>query len=68
MKVREALNFEHSSEWIKAIKLEINSLVNDFKCLVPEEINLERDRDCIHATVDLKIKYIDETTIDKFKA
>jgi hypothetical protein len=68
MKVREALNLEHSSEWIKAIKLEINSLINDFECLVPEEINPDRDHDCIHATVDLKIKYIDETTIDKFKA
>jgi hypothetical protein len=68
MKVREALNSEHSSERIKAIKLEINSLINDFECLVPEEINPDRDHDCIHATVDLKIKYIDETTIDKFKA
>jgi hypothetical protein len=68
MKVREALNSEHSSEWIEAIKLEINSLINDFECLVPEEINPDRDHDCIHATVDLKIKYIDEIMIDKFKA
>jgi len=33
MKVKEALKSGYSSEWIKAINLEINSLINDFKCL-----------------------------------
>jgi hypothetical protein len=68
MKVKDALKSDHSSEWRKAIKLEINSLINDFECLVPEEIHPDRDYDCMHANVDLKIKYIDETMIDKFKA
>jgi hypothetical protein len=68
MKVKDALKSDHSSEWRKAIKFEINSLINDFECLVPEEIHPDRDYDCMHANVDLKIKYIDETMIDKFKA
>ena len=46
---------------------EVNSLLHVFKCLVPEEIDFSKDYDCIHAAVDLKIKYIDENTIDKFK-
>ncbi len=38
------------------------------RCLIPVEINYEKDYDCIHATIDLKVKYLDETTIDKYKA
>jgi hypothetical protein len=49
------------------MNVETNSLFDVFQCLVPEEIDYNKDYDCIHATVDLKIKYIDETTIDKFK-
>jgi len=55
-------------KWIEAINLEVKSLIDDFKCLVPEEIDYEKEYDCIHATIDLKIKYINEETIDKFKA
>jgi hypothetical protein len=29
---------------------------------------MKKDYDCIHATIDLKVKYLDETTIDKYKA
>jgi hypothetical protein len=68
LKVNEALKSSHANEWIQALKLEVNSLLHEFDCLVSEEIDYEKDYDCIHATVDLKIKYIDETTIDKFKA
>ena len=67
LKVSEALKSPHSTEWIKAMNVETNSLFHVFQCLVPEEIDYNKDYDCIHATVDLKIKYIDETTIDKFR-
>jgi hypothetical protein len=67
LKVGEALKSPHSGEWKKAMKIEVNSLLHIFKCLVPEEIDYNKDYDCIHAAVDLKIKYIDENTIDKFK-
>jgi len=68
LKVKDMLKLQHSAKWIEAINLEINSLINNFKCLVPEEINYKKDYDCIHATIDLKVKYLDETTIDKYKA
>jgi len=68
LKVSEALKSLHVDKWIEAINLEVNSLIDDFKCLVPEEIDYEQEYDCIHATIDLKIKYINEETIDKFKA
>jgi hypothetical protein len=67
LKVSEALKSSHSTEWIKAMNVEINSLFHEFGCLVPEEIDYTEDYDCIHATVDLKIKYVDESTIDKYK-
>ncbi len=67
LKVGEALKSSHSHEWKKAMITEVNSLLHVFKCLVPEEIDFNKDYDCIHAAVDLKIKYIDENTIDKFK-
>jgi hypothetical protein len=62
------LKSQHSAKWVEAINIEVNSLINNFKCLIPEEINYEKDYDCIHATIDLKVKYLDETTIDKYKA
>jgi len=68
LKVKDVLKSQHSVKWIEAINLEINSLINNFKYLVSEEINYEKDHDCIHATIDLKVKYLDETTIDKYKA
>jgi hypothetical protein len=68
LKVSEALKSPHVDKWIEAINLEVKSLLDDFKCLVPEEIDYEKEYDCIHVTIDLKIKYIDEETIDKFKA
>jgi hypothetical protein len=39
MRVKEALKSAYANEWIQAINLEINSLINDFKCLVPEDID-----------------------------
>jgi hypothetical protein len=63
LKVRDVLQSEHSAKWIEAINIEVNSLVNNFKCLVPEEIDYGKDYDCIHATIDLKVKYVDETMI-----
>jgi len=68
LKVKDVLKSQHSAKWIEAINIEVNSLINNFKCLIPEEINYEKDYDCIHATIDLKVKYLDETTIDKYKA
>jgi hypothetical protein len=68
LKVKDVLKSQHSAKWIEAINIEVNSLINSFKCLIPEEINYEKDYDCIHATIDLKVKYLDETTIDKYKA
>jgi len=62
LKVRDVLHLEHSIKWIEAVNLEVNSLVNNFKFLVPEEIDYEKDYYHIHATIDLKMKYIDETT------
>jgi hypothetical protein len=67
LKVSDALKSSHSTEWIKEMNIETNSLFHEFGCLVPEEIDYTKDYDCIHATVDLKIKYIDESTIDKIK-
>jgi hypothetical protein len=67
LKVGEALKSPHAEKWKKAMNIEVNSLLHVFKCLVPEEIDYSEDYDCIHAAVDLKIKYIDENTIDKFK-
>jgi hypothetical protein len=68
LKVKDVLKSQHSAKWIEAINIEVNSLINNFKCLLPEEIDYEKDYDCIHATIDLKVKYLDETTIDKYKA
>jgi len=68
LKVKDMLKSQHSAKWIEAINIEVNSLINNFKCLIPEEINYEKDYDCKHATIDLKVKYLDETTIDKYKA
>jgi hypothetical protein len=60
MNVNEALKSTYAYQ-----NLEVNS---DFKCLVHEEIDYDKDYDCIHATIYLKIKYTDDTTVDKFKA
>jgi hypothetical protein len=68
LKVKDVLKTQHSAKLVEAINIEVNSLINNFKCLIPEEINYEKDYDCIHATIDLKVKYLDETTIDKYKA
>ncbi len=68
LKVKDVLKTQHSAKWIEAINIEVNSLINNFKCLIPEEIDYEKDYDCIHATIDLKVKYLDEITIDKHKA
>jgi hypothetical protein len=48
-------------------KPEVSSLINDFKCLFPEEIDYDKDYDCIHAAIYLKIKCIDKTTIVKLR-
>jgi hypothetical protein len=61
LKVRDVLQSEYSAKWIEVINLEVNSLVNNFKCLVPEEIDYKKYYDCIHATIDLKVKYLNET-------
>jgi hypothetical protein len=53
LKVKDVLKSQHSAKWIEAINIEVNSLINNFKCIVPEEINYEKDYDCIHATIDL---------------
>jgi hypothetical protein len=68
LKVKDVLKSQHSAKWIEAINIEVNSLINSFKCLIPEEINYEKDYDCIHATIDLQVKYLDETTINKYRA
>jgi hypothetical protein len=68
LKVKDVLKSQHSAKWVEAINIEVNSLINNFKCLIYKEINYEKDYDCIHATIDLKVKYLDETTIDKYKA
>jgi len=68
LKVKDMLKSQHSTKWIEAINIEVNSLINTFKCLIPEEINYEKDYDCTHDTIDLKVKYLDETTTDKYKA
>jgi hypothetical protein len=57
LKVKDVLKSQHSAKWIEAINIEVNSLINNFKCLIPEEIDYEKDYDCIHATIDLKVKY-----------
>jgi hypothetical protein len=67
LKVKDMLKSQHSAKWVEAINIEVNSLINNFKCLIPEEIEYEKDYDCIHATIDLKVKNLDETTIDKYK-
>jgi Asp/Glu/hydantoin racemase len=52
LKVKNVLKTQHSAKWIEAINTEVDSLINNFKCLIPEEINYGKDYDCIHATID----------------
>lgn len=40
--------------------------IEDFICIEPDEINYDRNYDSFHTTINLKIKYIDKTMIDKF--
>jgi hypothetical protein len=68
LNVKDVLKSQNSAKWIEAINIEVDSLINNFKCLIPEEFDYGKDYDCIHATIDLKVKYLDETTIDKYKA
>ncbi len=39
LKVKDVLKSQHSAKWVEAINIEVNSLINNFKCLIPEEIN-----------------------------
>ncbi|MFN9978394.1 MAG: hypothetical protein ACK53Y_00695, partial [bacterium] len=48
LKVKDMLKTQHCAKWIEAINIEVNSLINNFKCLIPEEIDYEKDYDCIH--------------------
>jgi hypothetical protein len=43
LKVNKALKSPHIDKWIQATNLEVKSLIDDFKCLVPEEIAYDND-------------------------
>jgi len=38
LKVKDVSKSQHSAKWVEAINIEVNSLINNFKCLIPEEI------------------------------
>ena len=42
LKVKDVLKSQHSAKWVEAINIDINSLTNNFKCVVPEEIDYEK--------------------------
>ena len=42
LKVKDVLKSQHSAKWVEAINIEINSLTNNFKCVIPEEIDYEK--------------------------
>ena len=46
----------------------VDQVINKTQTLVPELIDYKKPYNLIYAVVDLKIKYIDEVTIEKFKA
>jgi hypothetical protein len=43
LKVKDVLKSQHSAKWIEAINIEVDSLINNFKCLIPEEIDYGKD-------------------------
>ena len=62
-----ALTGEERNEWIAALTVEMNSLLNITSTLVPEEPDPNQPYDVIYATVVLKRKMLDAVTIDKYK-
>ena len=66
--VRKALEGEYSTEWVKAIKKEIDLLIGG-GTLVAEDTKRAGGRyDLIHSTMQLKVKMNDDGTINKYKA
>jgi len=62
----EALQGPEKAHWIEALKTEVDSILNVTESLVPET-PADFDYDIISATVVLKKKMKDATTVDKYK-
>ena len=66
--LQSALNGTEREEWIKALELEVDSLLFKTETLVPETPNPSVPHDVIYASIVLKRKMIDEQRVDKYKA
>lgn len=66
--ITEALRAPDREEWVEAMSGEIETITNQFGCLIPEEIDTSQPYDLVHATMQLRKKMKDAVTIDKRKA
>jgi hypothetical protein len=66
-KLTSALTGNEKEEWIAALTVEMNSLLNITTTIAPEEPDPNRPYDVIYATVVLKKKMLDATRVDKYK-
>ena len=67
-KVHEALRSHIRDQWIDEMHREIvDSMINSTRTLRPEVIDESKPYNLIHTTMQLKIKMITETIVDKLK-
>jgi hypothetical protein len=66
--VGKALKAEDSAHWKRAIKLEIDTLINGGTLEETEYDELEAVRDVLHSTMQLKKKTLQDGGLDKYKA
>ncbi len=66
--LRTALQSSEGDKWKEAIQSEMYSLIDKTNTLVPEIIDTTKEYIIIHTTMQLKLKMLDATTIDKYKA
>lgn len=63
----QALASAERDEWIKALKQEVDSLLETTKSIIPETPDKDIDYDIIYATTALKKKLHADGTVDKYK-
>ena len=68
LSLSSALTGNEKESWLEAVRVEIDSLFNVTKTLVPETPDPSSDYDVIHSTLVLKKKMKNEHEIDKYKA
>ena len=66
--LRTALKSDNADQWKEAIQSEMYSLMDKTQTFVPEDIDRSKEYRHIHTTMQLKLKMLDATTIDKYKA